>query len=233
MGLKIFGDADPTTLPEPTASVDDVVGRFRSGHRVNGEPEPLSKWRITTSDDEVAATVADLFEGTLPQQWETDADDDLEVFTDVAEVDIIIERPSALRERMVLFKNNKLVYASDGAHLLDSNGKPTETPDPHAALGYRERKALGEAGTGPNPDIDLFFRLAAKPELGVFLLHTTSWPTSYEFARIGLADKLAAHGGPVTATLKLDPRSFRSKTGKNKGELVTYTATTIDLKDNA
>lgn len=230
MALKIFGD-DPANLPKPrTSYVDDVVGRFRSGYTVDGEPAPLTAWRVTTSDAEVAATIAKLFDGSEPEPWDTKGDDDIEVFTDAASVDIIIDGPRALRERMVYFRDNELVYASDGEFILDEHGKPTDERDPDASLTYQERKAKGEAGTGPVPDTDLYFRLAAAPELGIFLFKSPSFSLAYDLARNSIAERIAAADGPVEASFSLKEVSFKSRTGESKGQTVTYTATRIELK---
>lgn len=230
--LKIFGD-DPANLPKPATSFDDIVGRFRSGYTVDGDPAPLTTWRVTTSDADVAKAIADMLNGSEPEAWETTADDNIEVFTDVAEVDIIIEGRHGLRERMVLFRDNKVVYASDGEFLLDVSGKPTGEPDPDAALTFQERKAKGRAGTGPSPDIDLYFRLAAAPELGLFAFKSTSFDFAYDLARYDIANKIGEADGPVEATFKLAPVKFTSRTGDNEGELVEYTATRLRLKTNA
>lgn len=228
--LKIFGD-DPANLPKPRTSFDDVVGRFRSGYTVDDEPAPLTTWRVTTSDAEVAQAIADLFDGSSPEPWETKGDDNIEVFTDAASVDIIIEGPWGLRERMVLFRDNELVYASDGEFILDEHGKPTDERDPDASLLYRERKAKGESGEGPVPDTDLYFRLAKAPELGLFLFKSNSWSLAYDIARNNTVERIREAGGPVEAEFKLAPVSFTSRTGETKGQLVEYTATRIELKD--
>jgi hypothetical protein len=227
--LKIFGD-DPANLPKPRASFDDVVGRFRSGYTVDGEPAPLTTWRVTTADTDVANAVADLLSGSVPAvDEEAKGDDNIEVFTDVADVDVIIEGPWGLRQRMVYFREGELVYASDGEFILDEHNKPTDERDPDAALTFKERKAKAEAGDGPAPDIDFYFRLADAPELGLFLFKTTSFSVAYDLALNRTSERLAEIGGQTTATLKLKPVAFTSRTGETKGQRVEYTATRIEL----
>lgn len=220
--LKIWG-TDPANQPKPrTRFVDDVVGRFRAGHTINNRPASLDDWRITTGDPEVAEKVFELFGGQAPQEWESKGEDNLEVFTASAEVDIIIERASALTQRMVLWgRSGKPIYVSDGEHILDEQGHPTDELDPDADLTFAERKAKRE--TGATPDVDLYFRLADEPDLGIFKFKTGSWGFVSDLAYNGIVDKLEAIDGPARASLTLEPVSFVAKNGPRKGQTVSYT----------
>jgi len=234
MGLKIFGD-DPANAPKPRNSfADDVVGRFRSGHQINGRPASLSDWRITTGDPDVAAKVFELFGGDEPQEWAAQGEDNLEVFTASTSVDIIIESAKALRQRMVLWgRNGKLISASDGEYLLDESGHVTDEPDPDASLTFQERKAKAKQGTGLEPDIELYFRLADEPDLGIFKFKSGSWGLAYDLARDDIGGQIEQAGGPVKATLELEPVSFIAKNGPMAGKEVNYTASRLELKGDA
>ncbi len=230
MGLKIFGD-DPADLPQPRANwSDDLVGRFRSGMQVDGEPYPLTEWRLTTGDPDVAAAVHRLFGGVAPATWETSGDDNIEVLTEATDIAIVIESPAALRQRMVMFtEDGKLLGASDGEFMFDDHGKLTKTPDADRALGFADRKAKGQAGTGPNPDIDLYFRLADDPDLGIFQLKSNSWRLAKDLIRDGVETKLAKAGNDAKATLSLEQVSFVPR-GEEEDARVTFTATRIKVK---
>ena len=98
-GLRIFG-TDPAEQPKPRQTYkDDVVGRFRAGHVVGKNPVSLNEWRITTGDPVVADRVFELFGGDAPQSFETKGEDNLEVFTASAEIEVIVESRGHIRAR--------------------------------------------------------------------------------------------------------------------------------------
>jgi len=228
MALKIFG-TDPENQPKPRQRFsDDVVGRFRSGHQLNGQGASLDEWRITTGDPEVADKVFDLYGGDEPQEWETKGEDKIEVFSASSEVEIILDPSKALRQRMVLWsRQGKLVIDSDGEKYADG------TPDPDAELTFAERKAKGRDGLGPSPQIEVYFRLAAEPDLGIFKFQTGSWSFAQDLARDQMDDEIAAYEGPILATLKIEPVSFIAKNGAMKGQEVNYNKPVLTLKGAA
>jgi hypothetical protein len=228
MGLKIFG-TDPENQPKPRNQfADDIVGRFRSGHQMNGIPASLSEWRVTTGDPEVAAKVYDLLGGDAPQEWEAKGEDNLEVFTASKEVGILIEGTKALRQRMVLRnRNGQIVLESDGETMADG------TPDPDAELTLAERKLKAQNGLGPSPQIDLYFRLADEPDLGIFKFQSGSWTFAVDLAANDtegeLADLVADGNGTVKAKLKLELVEYTAKRGPRAGSLVSYTKPSLKL----
>ncbi|UVK59052.1 recombination directionality factor [Microbacterium phage Cen1621] len=230
MALKVFG-TDPETQPKPRNSfADDIVGRFHAGYMLNNRPATVDEWRVTTGDPDVAERIHELLGGDAPQKWETKGENDIEIFSASAEVDIIIEKASALRQRMV-FRNRegKIIYATDGEYKLDASGRPTDEPDPDASLSFQERKQRGRDGLGPVPDIELYFRLASDPDLGIFRFQTGSWSLVSDIAYNGIEQQLAeaTEDGPATATLKLEPVSFVAKNGPRAGQTVSFTKSSI------
>jgi len=222
MSLRIFQN-DPQTESGTRRFSDDVVGRFRSGHQIDGTPASLTEWRVTTGDPEVANTIYDLLGGDAPQKWDTKKEDDLEVFTATKELSIIIESEKALRQRLVLWgRNGKPIYTTDG------ETKDDGTPDPDASLTFSERKEKGRNGTGPTPDVELYFRLADDPDLGIFKFQTGSWSFVSDLAHFDTEAELAdavsdSDGRGARATLKLEEVSYVAKNGPRKGKPVEYT----------
>jgi hypothetical protein len=191
---------------------DDVVGRFRSGHQISGRPAALTEWRITTGDPEVASEVYDLLGGDAPQEWEARAEDNIEVFTASKEVEIILAGPKALRQRMVLWSRaGKLISDSDGETLSDGDVEAHVTSN------------------GPAPQIEICFRLAARPDLGVFVFQTGSWSLAQQLATDQIEAKIAGARAPVAARLSLELVSFVSKNGPKAGEDVRYTRPVFSL----
>ncbi|MFB7251723.1 hypothetical protein [Microbacterium sp. NPDC056234] len=199
-------------------SANTIVGRFRAGHQIDDRPASIEEWRITTGDPDVAAKVYELYGGQAPQEWAAKGEDNIEVFTASAEVAVIIECAKALRQRMVLWgRSGKPIYVSNGdaeeVAALDGFG---ELPE------YR-------SGVGAEPDIELYFRLAEDPELGVFKFKTGSWGFASDLAYNGVAEALEAAEGPTKAILKLEPVSFVAKNGPRKGQTVSYRAARLSL----
>src|SRR5690606_11528320 len=115
---KIFDTETAKATRKQQDFSGDVVGRFRSGYQVDNRPQSLGAWRVTTGDPEVAARVHELFGGDSPQEWDAKGEDILEVFTAAAEVDVILEGASAIRQRMVLRNmNGEVIRAGDGETL--------------------------------------------------------------------------------------------------------------------
>ncbi|WP_224768999.1 recombination directionality factor [Nocardioides ochotonae] len=230
-GLRIFGDADTATTA-PKRRTDDVVGRFRSGYVANNMPVALSDWRVTTGDPEVAERVAELLNGDEPQTWDATGEDNLEVFTKSTSVEVILDGPRALRQAMVLYGRKGILRVSDGETITypeEDKGKP----DPQAGQSLQERKDAARAGTGAEPRIELFFRLADAPDLGVFKFQSGSWSLARDLAYFGTEDELADYDGPVRATLALEPVSFVAKSGPRAGQNVSYTKPVIKILGDA
>jgi hypothetical protein len=229
LALKIFG-TDPESQPKPRQRfADDVVGRFRSGHTLNGRPAALEDWRVTTGDPEVAKAIFDILGGDAPQEWDAKGEDNLEVFTASNKVAVILEGEKALRQSMILWgRNGKMISKSDGETMEDG------TPDPDAELSFAERKKKGQDGIGPVPQIEVYFRLAEEPDLGIFKFQTGSWSMASDLAANDvegdLRDYVAdSETGKVRATLELEPVNFTIKKGPNAGRNVSYTKPVLEI----
>jgi hypothetical protein len=234
-GLKIFGGPDGTPQKK-TSTASDVVGRFRSGY-VAGEgrsarPVALSEWRVTTGDPEVAEKIADLLTATEDvKEWDAAGEDNLEVFTSSNEVEIILDGTKALRQAMVLYGRKGIVRVSDGETISypdDQKGQP----DPQAGQTLAERKEEARNGTGSEPRIEVFFRLAAEPDLGLFKFQTGSWSMVSDLAyndTEGEIEDADVDGKGVKATLSLEEVSFTAKNGPRAGQVVSYTKPVLKI----
>ncbi|WVX87882.1 recombination directionality factor [Arthrobacter phage Berrie] len=237
MALKIFGDNPETASAPRKRFSDDVVGRFRSGHQINNRPAALTEWRVTTGDPEVADAVHEILGGDAPQDWEAKGEDNIEVFTASKEVEIILEGEKALRQKMVLWSRaGKLIQSGDGQTIDYPEDKVG--PDPDAALSFQERKAKARDGFGAEPQIEVYFRLAEDPELGIFKFQTGSWSMASDLAYNDVEGELAdyvadSETGKVKASLKLEEVSFVAKNGPRAGQTVTYTKPVLKIKGAA
>ncbi|WP_326812123.1 hypothetical protein [Streptomyces scopuliridis] len=211
-------DTDPDSKPRERQFSSDIVGRFRSGRLVGKQPEVLNEWRVTTGDPVVADAIAALMGGT-PEEWETDKEDNTEVLTDSASVEIIIESSDKLDASMKLFGMSGLVHHCDGVEFLSPDEDKGETCGCPALL--QDRKDKARSGRGPKPSIDLTFKLAANPELGVFRFNSGSWElvkvlhtVLRDIDEAGGATENAT-GGPVRALLSIENVSYTTKAGRD------------------
>lgn len=227
MALKIFKDAGSESAPRQKYS-DDVVGRFRSGYQINGTPAALTEWRVTTGDPEVAAAVRDILGGDEPQKWAARGEDNIEVFTSAKSTTVILEGPRALRTRLVLWgRSGKPIYTTDGETRTMADGS-TE-PDPDAMLTLNERKQRARDGVGPEPSIEIYFRLEADPDLGLFKFSSASWSLVRDLDFDGTEAAIADIDGPVRCRLGLENVSFVAKNGPRAGQTVSFTKPTIKV----
>ncbi|MEV7777849.1 hypothetical protein [Kitasatospora sp. NPDC088351] len=181
-------------------SQSDYVGRFRAGRLVDNRPQSLDAWRVTMASPDVAAGVASLLGGE-PVEWETTAEDSLEVLTDYDTVRITVEGPSAVQARMLLFGyKGQVLHDCDGARLLAPEAdadKPCGCPE-----SIEERRLAAKSGRGPLPSIGIGFKLAEKPALGRFRFVSSSWELAKTVADFQRA--LTETDGPTTCDLALE-----------------------------
>lgn len=203
-------ETDPSSKPRERQFSSDFVGRFRSGRLVGKTPEALSEWRVTSGDPVVADKIAALMGGE-PGEWETDKEDNLEILTDSASVEIIIESSAAVDASMKLFGMSGLVHHCDGVEYLSPDEDKGEKCGCPPLL--QERKDKARAGRGPKPSIDVVFKLAAEPELGLFRFNSGSW----ELVKVlhTIIRDIDEHDGPVLATLSIENVSYTTKAGRD------------------
>lgn len=222
--VKAIWETDPDAKPRERTFSNDYVGRFRSGRLVGKQPESLNEWRVTTGDPVVAAKIAELFGGE-PAGWETEKEDSTEILTDAASVNIIIENSDALDASMKLFGMSGLVHHCDGVKYLspdEDKGESCGCPE-----SFQDRKDKAKSGRGPKPSVDLTFKLADAPELGLFRFNSGSWELvkvlhnviadidktgGREYAD---DDTVTEKGGPVRATLSIENVSYTTKGGRD------------------
>jgi hypothetical protein len=216
MAFKRIFDVDGDS---PAASkVDDIVGRFRSGHQLNGQPAALSEWRVTGSDPVALNQVVGLLGGDEAGKWDTKSEETYEVFTEANSIDIILDGPKALRTSMVLWGRKGKIRECDGAVQTDEAVSECACPSDLA-----EKKEGAKIGTACEPSIQIYFRLANQPDLGKFKFFTGSWTMAKDLWEA--EEALAEIGGPAYATLTLELVEFTTKSGKH----VQYTKPVLDI----
>ncbi|MET9617132.1 recombination directionality factor [Kitasatospora indigofera] len=209
MAIRIF-ETDPDALPKGSLYADDSVGRFHSGRQVDGVPEALSEWRITTGDPEVASAVAQLFKGSVVDT-ESPNENHLEVQTDRAKVLVILDGPDAIASDMKLWNTGMLVHHCDGVEHLspdDVAGRPCGCPPL-----MEDRKAAAKRRMGPGPSISVSFALADDPDLGKFRFQSGSWKLAEVLHEYENA--LTRVGAPALAELSLELVEYTTKKGRD------------------
>lgn len=230
--LTRIWDADPDAAPKERPSfADDVVGRFRSGRLVRlgktDTPEALNEWRVTTGDPVVADRIAALYGGES-EEWETDKEDNLQVLTDTASVQIIIEPDGVDASFKQFVPGAGMTHHCDGFTYLspdEDKGEPCGCPSLIA-----ERKLKASQQRGPKPSVDVTFRLADEPELGVFRFNSGSWKLVEALG--GLFRDLDTNGNatsPVRASLTIENVSYVPQKGPRAGQTVSYNKPVIKV----
>ena len=220
MALRIF-ETDPDSLPKGNPFSDDTVGRFHSGRQVDGVPEALSEWRITTGDPSVAQAVAQLFGGTPVTDDQSTAENNIEVQTDKAKILVVIDGPESVASDMKLWNRGVLVHHCDGVeHLSPEDVKGRKCGCPPL---MEDRKAAAKRFMGPGPSIGITFALADDPELGKFRFQSGSWKLTEVLHEIDNA--LARVGGPALCELGLELVEYTTKKGRD----VSYFKPTVKV----
>lgn len=219
MALRIF-ETDPDALPKRSAFADDFVGRFHSGKAVDGVPESVDEWRITTGDPEVAKAVAQLFGGS-PVETDSTSENFIEVETTSPKVLVILSGPEAITSDMKLWNRSTLVHHCDGVEYLSPDDvKGTECGCP--AL-MEDRKAAAKRFMGPSPSISVVFKLADDPDLGKFRFQSGSWKMAEVLHEYDNA--LTRIGSEALAELTLEVVEYETK----KGRHVRYVKPTVKV----
>ncbi|CAM5363084.1 hypothetical protein GCM10010329_85020 [Streptomyces spiroverticillatus] len=216
MAIRIF-ETDPDAMPRGTFS-DDTVGRFHSGRQVNGIPESLATWRVSTGDPDVAAVVAQLL-GGQPEETDSTSENFIEILTGAERVKIVLADASAVTSDMKLWNGSALIHHCDGVEYLspdEDRGKACGCP----AL-MEDRKAAAKSKRGPSPSISVTFRLADSYDLGLFRFQTGSWKLAEVLHEIENA--LDRVGGEALAELSLELVEYTTKKGRD----VSYRKPTI------
>jgi len=208
----IFDDA-------PKKFADDHTFRIRLGSQVNGQPKAHKTLRITTGDPTLADDIAELLGGT-PASWDTSTEEDIEILTETALVDVIFEN---IRHEFLQWGRAKQpIRACNGYVQQDDLATSCYCRDAFPEL--RLWKKGAKNGTACQPTVKASMRLAAKPDLGLGRFQSTAWSLlkgDPEWLKEKMADgevwqppiteleeALAGHGGRALGTLELKQVSF-------------------------
>jgi hypothetical protein len=229
--LKSIWDADPDAAPrERPKFSDDIVGRFRSGRLIKlgtkETPESLNEWRVTTGDPSVADKIAALLGGEV-ESWETDKEDNLQILTDAATVQIVIEPDGVDASFKQFVPGAGMTHHCDGfTYLSPDTDKGTSCGCPSLIA---ERKLKAQQMRGPKPSVDVEFRLLDDPELGKFRFNSGSWklvealaPLFRSLDEYGNAGDGAAKGKQVRASLTIENVTYVPQKGPRAGQTVSY-----------
>jgi hypothetical protein len=193
-------------------AANGFVGRFRSCRQIGELHVALNEWRVTTGDAGVAAVIYDVLGGDTPAEWDAEGENNLEVLTAAKSVAVILDGPTALRHKQVLWSRN---------------GKPILSGD-WPALKHQDHRGASAASVG-EPQTAITFRLGAEPSLGTFELQTGSWSLASDLAYKGVEDSLWEIGGPANAILALEEVSFTAKNGSTRGSIIQYSKPVLTI----
>lgn len=200
MALRIF-DTDPDARPKPRTNYnDDYVARFYMGRQVDNQPEALSEWRVMTADPGTAQAIAQLY-GGQPVETDSSADKFIEILTTSKKIPVILDGTKAVTSDMKLWNRGKLVHHCDGVDFLSHHSDESKVGTPCGCPKlFAERKQAARDYVGPSPSINVSFRLADDPDLGMCHFQTTSWTLAEVLHEIN--DELADIEGEAYADRK-------------------------------
>jgi hypothetical protein len=208
-------------LPQESLAVRPTghfAGRICYHTLVNDRIRTLSTWLFTTSDRGVAVRLAALFSAESgidgsPAQLN-------QVFTNHAEVDVLLDGPLSIRLRMLRRHGSTVVSCCNGRNQRTPFGQqPCQCPRT-----LRGRWQAAKAGYGCEPLVHVAIRLAADPALGRFLLAGATWMFTDHAASVKAA--LRQHHGPVRARLSIE-RTLHSTSG---GTAFAYTRPNLTIQ---
>jgi hypothetical protein len=197
------------------------VGSFRADKEVDGHTLALRNFRVTTRRAGVAFAAARLFDGTVPNDIAPNDDSEhLEVLTAASCIEIVLHAAPALRRQMVRWtRSGRPILSDDGRtlHQPVAQDRPAGTAELKAD--YRSKRA--------GPQIEVYFRLAQDPRLGIFRFETRSWSFASDLAysdveQTILDRSLAVANNGVAASLALEEVAFIARNGERAGSLVRY-----------
>lgn len=217
MTLKIW-DTDPEERERrdnrSTKTYDNEFAfQFRTGMQRDNNPVSLAKWRVTMGDPAVADAIAQLFGGSS-QEWDPAKDHNLQVLTDRESVEIVINGPEDVEDKLIKWGRGGPEHECDGETFLspdEDKGNPCGCP-----TSLKARKAAARKGRGPSPAITIRFRLADDMELGQGKFLGTAWSLA-EVVHT-LKNDLAAVGEPALCSMTIERHEFVNE----DDELIKY-----------
>ncbi|MYW03902.1 hypothetical protein GT354_37600 [Streptomyces sp. SID3343] len=177
--------------------------------------------------EEVSAVVAQIFGGEQ-REWQTTGADRFEVMTGTSKVKILLAGPCAVAIDMRRWSRGSLVHHCDGEWFLSPESRKGDLCGcPHSIV---ERKARVKRGLGPQPNVDLSFRLVDAPDLGVFRMKSISWKFA-ENASV-LKDAIGSALGESVCGLELEAVELKGGTRYVKPVLRSLVGYPADVERN-
>ncbi|MFF4952271.1 hypothetical protein [Streptomyces chattanoogensis] len=209
MALRIF-DTDPDAKPKPKSTDYGYDFQFRSGMQKNRKPISLANWRVLSGRPDVSDAIAQLMGGSV-SEWDPSKEMNLEVLTETNSIEIVIDGPDAIEDKLILWGRSGPVHECDGEFFLspvEDKGKPCGCPKT-----LKDRKAAARAGRGPSPAINVTFRLAHDYDLGRGKLIATAWSMAEVIHTV--KNDLERVGEPALCTLTIEKVEYTNKDGEN------------------
>ena len=197
--------AESPVLATNTGDNTEPVGRFHYATLLRNRLQVITSWQVSADDRQVLARVAHLL-GRASQDIGADI---WSITTETTTIEVILHGPGALRLR----------WCRDGCHTCDGkvqsdNGTQRSCMCPPS---LPERRTATRHGRGCEPRVEIFFRLAQDPALGIFTFASGSWSLAEQV--INVRTVLQADSQPTRARLSLRRTHHRLYSGRT----LTYT----------
>jgi hypothetical protein len=191
------------------------VGRLRMGAQESftrqdgsegARPVRLDRWRLTSGSEALLEAAGRVF-GGVPRRWDgAPVDEAFELFTDAAELSVLLPPENVLDQWWELWSGGGLQRRCDGrAVTVAKRTRPCLCPpDPE------DRQDLAKRGQACRPHTRLWVFLPQVPGLGLWRLEAHGFYAAVELA--GVAQLLAqatSSGRALPAKLRIDHRQVK------------------------
>ncbi|GLX34392.1 hypothetical protein Sros01_04650 [Streptomyces roseochromogenus] len=183
-----------------------IVGRL-SAQGVEGGRDVSPGWLLTTADGEVAETAAQLFGGTPKRR--AASPDVIDVLLEADSIGVRLAGTAPVTRRFVRRDGVQVVHVCDGGRFLapaSRLGRPCGCPSLAIDRRIAARKQLG-----PEPEVELYFRLQAAPALGTFRLESSSWSLAESLDEVGVP--LKGEGSDALLEIRIRHARVSPKSG--------------------
>lgn len=191
-----------------------VIGRFHYATVLRNRPQVLTTWRVTSDDLPVLDRVAELLGGTSrPADQKA-----FEIITRTSTVDVLFASHRAVQVR---WSHNRPAHICNGATQQDGQTKRRCM----CPSSFAERKVAARRGVACHPHVEVWFRLAQRPTLGIFAFTSGNWLFTEECMNV--CETLRGLNRVANAQLDLTGASAMLRSGR----LVTCTRPTLTVLD--
>ncbi|MFG3165086.1 hypothetical protein ACGFY8_35025 [Streptomyces sp. NPDC048232] len=145
----------------------------------------------------------------------------IEVVTSCDRVPVLLHGREAVSLQMVMRGPGEVFHVCKGDRFLEPDGTRGERCG--CPMSLADRRSVAQAGRGPAPEVRIEFRLADRPDMGVFFFLSNSWELADEVP--ALIDALDQAAAPMLGVLRCELLHFTT----GSGLVVSYRRPVVEI----